>query len=221
MATIKYWGHSCFLITTADDVRILCDPYEAGGFGGTLNYAPVTDEADVVLVTHEHGDHNHVAGLPGSPLVLRGNGVVRGISFLAIPAPHGRPGGQDRGEIRLFAWEADGLRFCHLGDLGTLLTDKQVAALGPVDVLFVPVGGFFTLDAAQAHQVAAQLGARVVLPMHYRTPRLNFPPEAEIQPLEGFIAGQEHVVYVGGPTWKVTPESLPGEPTIVVLEAVE
>jgi L-ascorbate metabolism protein UlaG (beta-lactamase superfamily) len=220
MAKIKYWGHSCFLITTTEGLRILVDPYEAGAFGGAIGYAPVTDEVDVVLVTHEHGDHNYVAGLPGNPLVLRANGVVRGVSFVSLTARHGKPGGQDRGENRIFTWEADGVRFCHTGDLGHTFSEEQVKLLGRVDVLFVPVGGFFTIDAATAHQVAEQLQARVIIPMHFKTARLNFPLDMPIETEEAFVAGQPHVLRVGGSTWEVSRESLPAEPTIVVLDAV-
>jgi L-ascorbate metabolism protein UlaG (beta-lactamase superfamily) len=175
---------------------------------------------DVVLVTHEHADHNFVAGLEGSPLVLRANAVVRGISFVALTARHGKPGGQDRGENRVFFWEADGIRFCHAGDLGHLLTEEQVALLGPVDVLFVPVGGFFTMDAAMAHQVAEQVQARAIIPMHFKTDRLKFPPNMPVAPVDDFLAGQERVIRVGGSTWQVSQDSLPAKPTIVVLEAV-
>ena len=221
MATIKYWGHACFLITTADGVRILVDPYEPGGFNGAFKYQPITDEADVVLVTHEHADHNSVQGLVGHPLVLRANAVVEGVSFVTVAARHDDGGGQDRGEIRIFTWEADGVRFCHVGDLGHLLTEPQLALLGPVDVLFVPTGGFFTIDQATARQVGAQLHARVTIPMHYLTPRLQFPPQYQLAPVEDFLAGQTNVLRVGGPTWQVSGETLPAEPLIVVLDAVE
>lgn len=213
MATIKYLGHSCFLVTTQAGVRIMTDPYEAGGFGGGIGYRPIRDEADVVLVTHEHADHDHVQGVPGRPVVLRGSGSAHGLEFRAVPSLHGRPGGQDRGGNRLFVWEADGLRFCHLGDLGFLLEEQQLAALGKVDVLFVPVGGHFTLDPVQASEVARQLGARLILPMHYRTAKFSGP----LAPVEDFLRLHERVVRGETSSWEVEPESLPVEPTVVAL----
>jgi L-ascorbate metabolism protein UlaG (beta-lactamase superfamily) len=237
--TIKFEGHACFLITTDDGVRVLTDPYEPGGFGGAFAYGPITDAADVVLVTHEHGDHNYVQGVPGEPVVVRESEVQEGVEFEAVPSRHGRPGlgdilqiiravlrvrvipslhgrpdGQDRGGNRIFVWEADGVRFCHLGDLGFLLDAEQVAALAPVDVAFVPVGGKFTLDAAGAHQVVAQLQARVAIPMHYATDKVNFP----IGKVDDFLREAKSVIRVGGSEWSVSASSLPEAGTVVVLE---
>jgi L-ascorbate metabolism protein UlaG (beta-lactamase superfamily) len=215
MPTIKYEGHACFLITTDGGVRIITDPYEAGGFGGAIAYGPISDAADVVLVTHEHGDHNYVAGVPGHPVALRASGAAGGVEFRAVAALHGRPDGQDRGGNLLFRWESDGVRFCHLGDLGFLLDAGQVAALAPVDVVFVAVGGRVTLDGASAHQVVAQLQARVAIPMHYATGRTGFP----LDPVDDFLRDARQVVRVGGAEWQVSAATLPETPTVVVLEA--
>jgi L-ascorbate metabolism protein UlaG (beta-lactamase superfamily) len=239
MPTIKYEAHACFLITTDGGVRILTDPYESGGFGGAITYGPIRDEADVVLVTHEHGDHNYVAGVPGDPVVVRETEGLEGVEFQAVPSRHGRPGlgdilqliravlrvrvirslhgrsdGQDRGGNRIFVWEADGVRFCHLGDLGFLLDAEQVAALAPVDVVFVPVGGRVTLDAAGAHLVVAQLQARAAIPMHYATGRTSFP----LAPVDDFVAAAPNVIRVGGSEWSVSAGTLPESGTVVLLD---
>ncbi len=213
MPTIKYEGHACFLITTDAGLRIMVDPYDLETRGDSFGYGPIRDPADVVLITHEHADHNGPGGVPGSPVVLRETGTAGGVFFEAVTAPHGRPGGQDRGNIRLFRWDADGLRFCHLGDLGELLTPEQVASLGPVDVLFVPVGGHFTVDATGAHQVARQLQARVIIPMHYRPPGSGFP----VAGVEPFLAQAADLLEVGAPEWTVTAATLPEAETVVAL----
>ncbi len=214
MPTIKYEGHSCFLITSEAGLRIMLDPYDFGAYGESFGYGPITDPADVVLITHEHRDHNGAEGVPGSPVVLRETATAAGVYFQVVEASHGRSDGQDRGNIRIFSWEVDGLRFCHLGDLGVPLTPAQVEAIGPVDVLFVPVGGHFTLDAAGAHQVAGQLQARVILPMHYRTERTTLP----IAPVGEFLQGAAQVLEVGGSEWRVTAETVPEAATVVVLQ---
>ena len=214
MATVRFLGHASFLITTQAGVRLLTDPYGPGAFQGQLAYLPISDRADVVLITHEHPDHNYVRGLVGRPVVLRETGEAHGLRFRAVPSLHGRPGGQDRGGNQVFAWEADGVRFCHLGDLGFSLTEEQVAELGPVDVAFTPVGGTFTVDAAGARQVARQIGARVLIPMHFQVPGSDFP----LRPVDDLLGGPEPVVKVGGSEWEVEQGSLPASLTIVVME---
>lgn len=213
MPTIKYEGHACFLLTTAAGVRVMVDPYDWDAYGEGFAYGPITDPADVVLITHEHRDHDGADRLAGTPAILRGSGEAAGIRFHVVEAPHGRPGGQDRGNIRIFYWETDGVRYCHLGDLGGPLTPEQAAAIGPVEVLMVPVGGYFTLDADGAHQVAAQLRARVTLPMHYRTERTTFP----IAGVEAYLQGAAQVLDVGGSEWEFEPAALPEPGTVVVL----
>jgi len=114
----------------------------------------------------------------------------------------------------VFVFEADGLRVCHCGDLGHLLTPQQVAAIGRVDVLLVPVGGTFTLDAAGARKVAAQLEARVAIPMHYKTDKLGF----DIAGVEEFLRGQANVKRVGAPEVELGTDTLPPAPEVWVLE---
>jgi len=214
VATVKFLGHASFLITTQAGVRVLTDPYGPGAFQGQLAYLPISDRAEVVLITHEHADHNYVRGLVGQPVVLRETGEAYGLRFRAVPCLHGKPGGQDRGGNQVFAWEADGVRFCHLGDLGFPLTAGQGAELGPVDVAFTPMGGTYTLDAAGARQVARQIGARVLIPMHFQAPGSDFP----LRPVDDLLGGPEPVIQVDGSEWEVEPGSLPASLTIVVLE---
>lgn len=211
---IKYLAQACFLVTGESGLRVMIDPYEAGGFGGRIPFARIADPADVVLVTHEHADHNHVAGVPGSPVALRGTAAVSGVTFTVTSAFHDDQGGAQRGESRIFSFTLEGVSVCHLGDLGEPLTPRQVAQVGRVDVLLVPVGGFYTIDAAGAWEVVEQLGPRVVIPMHYRG-RIG---GANLAPVDGFLAGQPNVRCIGAPQVAVSAETLPAERTIYVLE---
>ncbi len=120
--TIKFLGHATFLITSEDGVRIITDPYESGGYGGALRYGPITDEADIVTVSHDHADHNYVAGVPGNPVVVTESTEVGGISFQVIDSYHDDAQGAERGPNRIFCFQVDGIRVCHLGDLGHLLS---------------------------------------------------------------------------------------------------
>ncbi len=176
-------GHAKFLIELDSGLRIVTDPYDA-----TCGY-PVTEvPADVVLISHGHHDHNAVATIPGSPRVIDQAGeyvLDDGVTLAAVEADHDDAGGAKRGKTLLFSLRAEGLNVMHLGDLGHLPTPEQCTQLGQADVVMIPVGGFFTIDAPTAKETAALLHARVILPMHYRT-RVN--ADWPIAPIEAFTA---------------------------------
>ena len=160
-------GHAKFLIELENGLRIVTDPYDA-----SCGYLVTPVPADVVLVSHDHHDHSAVDTIPGAPRVISQTGsydLDDGVTVTAVEAFHDDAEGAKRGKTLLFAIRAEGLNAVHLGDLGHIPTQEQIDALGPVDVLMVPVGGFYTIDAAQAKETAALLGARIILPMHYRT----------------------------------------------------
>ncbi|OKP99545.1 MBL fold metallo-hydrolase [Paenibacillus sp. P46E] len=168
---IKWYGHSSFLLTSDEGTRILIDPYYK-----FLGYRmPVPVESDIVGVTHNHGDHNKVKAASGSYLLVnepkeynRGDVIISGFKTF-----HDKVNGKKRGPNIVFRFRMDGLTICHCGDLGHLLTEEQVQAIGKVDVLIVPVGGRMTLDGPEAVQVMRQLQATVAIPMHYSTKALG------------------------------------------------
>lgn len=164
---IRCIGHAKFLIELENGMRIVTDPYDA-----TCGYPVTQTRADVVLVSHGHHDHNAVETISGAARIIREAGeydLGDGVSVRAIEADHDDAGGAKRGKTLLFCIEAEGLRVMHLGDLGHVLTQAQLNALGRADVLMIPVGGYYTIDAPTAAKVAELLHARVVLPMHYKT----------------------------------------------------
>jgi len=170
--TFTWYGNSCFLITTDNGTRILTDPCDP-----STGYPAVHDiAADVVTVSHEHFDHNYTQAVTGSPKVIRETGSTeyKGIRFTGISTWHDDAEGAKRGPNTVFVMEADGLRIVHLGDLGHLPDEAQYAAIGKPDVLLVPVGGVFTVDADQAAEIARKSDATVVIPMHFKTPALSF-----------------------------------------------
>jgi L-ascorbate metabolism protein UlaG (beta-lactamase superfamily) len=177
---IRWLGHACFLVVTEGGKRIVTDPFD-----GLAGYPPPAVPADIVTVSHQHFDHNAVHVVPGNPEVVRETGeyVFDGVKITGHPSYHDRKRGSQRGANIIFVIEAEGLRVCHLGDLGHRLEDDQVKALGKVDVLMVPVGGYFTIDAADAAAVVEQLAPPYVLPMHYKTPGMDLP----IEPPDRFL----------------------------------
>jgi L-ascorbate metabolism protein UlaG (beta-lactamase superfamily) len=208
---IKYLAHSSFLVTSAGGVKIITDPYTAGG---GLKYQPIKETADVVTISHEHGDHNNAAAVKGNPAVLRDSGESKGIKFKAVPADHDEQGGSQRGKNMLYCFAVDGVNVCHCGDLGHVLTPAQVKELGKVDVLLIPVGGFFTIDAKAATKVCEQLKPAVIIPMHYKTEKADFP----IAGVEDFLKGKTTVSRINSSEVELLKDKLPQVTQIVVLQ---
>lgn len=213
---IEFLGHSSFLITTSAGTRIVTDPFDPAGYADKMSYSPFNGAADIVTVSHDHADHGAARLVKGSPLVIRGNGkfVAREVEFLGVGTFHDSDGGARRGRNTVFVISADGLRTAHFGDLGHVLTADQAAEIGAVDVALIPVGGFYTIDAAEADKVAEQVSAQVVIPMHFRNPKCGFP----IAGVDEFIRGKPNVRRPGGSVYEITSDTVPASREIVVLE---
>ena len=214
---IEYLGHASFRITASDGTTIVTDPYEPGYGGGSLGFGKIQAPADIVTISHEHGDHNYAVGVPGNPTVVRGAGIhkVKGIEFNAVATFHDDQEGSKRGPNSVMCFEVDGVNVCHLGDLGHPLSDLQGAAIGDVDVLLAPVGGSYTIDANVASQTVDALKPKVVLPMHYSNAKCKFP----IAPVDNFLAGKPNVKRDESSQIELSKDSLPSNTRIIVLEA--
>ena len=213
---IRFLGHAAFLITTSDGIKILTDPYEPGGFGGAIGYGPLKEAPDIVVISHDHADHNYVKMAPGDPVVVRQPAPVthRGVAFRSLATHHDSSKGAERGANVVRVIEADGLRVCHLGDLGHTLAAEDAISLGAIDVLMIPVGGTFTIDARGATAVVARLRPRIAIPMHFKTPKLGF----KLLAVDDFLAGKASVRRVAGSEIEITRDTLPEPTEIVVLE---
>ncbi len=213
---IKWYGHASFLITSEQGVKIITDPYEPGAYGGGISYGAIPDEADIVTVSHDHADHNYVTGLPGRPQVIKGAGrhEAKGIVFEGFPTYHDSSKGSERGKNTVFIFSVDGIRVCHLGDLGHILSDKEVDEIGELDVLLIPVGGFYTIGPKEATTVAEQLKPKLTIPMHFKTDKCDFP----IEPVDNFLQGKKEVKKVDGSTFSFTKKELGEGMGIVVLK---
>ncbi len=210
---IKYLGHSAFVITSDAGLKIITDPY---GTAPDLTYGEITESADIVTVSHDHFDHSNVAAVKGNPEVVRraGRSTAKGIEFKGIASYHDEAKGRLRGDNIIFCFEVDGIRLCHLGDLGHLLDDKQVAEIGSVDILFIPVGGYYTIDAKAATQVCNQLKPRVIIPMHYKTEK-GIP---NIVGVDEFLGGKANVNRLDVSQAEFKPGELPAAGQIIVLK---
>ena len=209
---IKWLGQAAFLITSDAGIRILTDPYAPNE---RLTYGEIKESADVVTVSHEHGNHNNVSGVQGNPEAVRGTAKVKGIEFKGVSTYHDDAEGKSRGNNTIFCFEVDGMRVCHLGDLGHPLGDKQVAEVGKVDILLTPVGGNYTIDAKVATEVSGKLAPKVIMPMHYSNERCpNFP----VAGVDEFLQGKTGVSRPDASEMEFKQGQLPASTQIVVLK---
>jgi L-ascorbate metabolism protein UlaG (beta-lactamase superfamily) len=219
---IQWLGHSAFRLAT-DDATVVVDPMGdvaalAARGGLKLEYPPIEGiRADLVLVTHEHADHNGVAAIDGDPVVLRSTAGRLSSPIgevVAIASEHDDAAGSRRGRNTIFVFELDGIRVAHFGDFGQrALRDEQAEAIGTIDLLFVPVGGGPTLDAQQAAEVVERLGPRWIVPMHYRTHRVDF-----LDTADAFLERMANVVRL--PTTEFDTTELPGDAPLTIVPAV-
>ena len=210
---VKWLGHSCFLITSERGIRIITDPYTVGG---GINYSPVKEVADIVVVSHSHGDHANVTAIKGKPEIVRDSGlrIAGGIQFKGTATYHDASQGKQRGSNTIFCFNVDGIEICHLGDLGHMLSPEQVAELDVIDILLVPVGGFYTIDGTEASQICDQLKPRIIIPMHYKTSKCAYP----IAEVDDFLKGKTNVKRVGSSEAEFEYEKLPVISEIVLLQ---
>jgi len=172
---IKWLGHACVLVTSQKGIRIITDPYPRGWiYRGPLmrmDYPLIDEEANIILLTHNHSDHNNLAAIRGNPEVVReaGKREVDEIPIIGVRTRHGT----FRTQNIVYCFEVDGIRMCHLGDLGHLLNDAQLAEIGEVDILFATFSGFPVMKPEGMAQVCLQLEPKIIIPIHWRTPKCN------------------------------------------------
>ena len=213
-----YWGGQALIKLKGKNATVLIDPYGSEFTGLKL---PKDLASDVVLVTHDHNDHNNSKAVESTPAGNKpmvfdkaGEYEVAGVVITGISSFHDEKVGAERGLNIIFHLMFDGLNLVHLGDLGQLkLNEEQIAQIGDVDILFVPVGGVYTIDGKVASEIVSQLEPRIIIPIHYKIEGLKF----ELASVDGFLKemGAEGVVPV--PKLSITKEKLPEEPMVVVL----
>ncbi len=182
---ITWHGQSCFEIKASPEkgreVSIVIDP-----FSKEIGLRLPKMEADIVLVTHHHYDHDNVKAVSGNYFLIDGPGEydVKDIDIVGVSSFHDNSQGSERGENTIYKIEAEGLGICHLGDLGQKeLTAEQLDKIGDVDVLMIPVGGTYTVSAKEAPKIMSQIEPKITIPMHYALPKLKI----KLDPLDKFL----------------------------------
>jgi L-ascorbate metabolism protein UlaG (beta-lactamase superfamily) len=210
---IQWLGHSCFLLTTQDGTRILTDPYDE-----TVGYDLPAVEADIVTTSHNHHDHGNVGVVRGDPEIIDSadDHEVGDVYIHGHVTYHDGSQGSERGKNVVFTIEADDLAICHLGDLGHPLSDDDVDGIGPVDILLIPVGGFYTIDAQIATKVVEAMEPLIVIPMHVKNDKCNF----TIAAVDPFVQlnKKRTIKAHEGSTLDITSDDLPVETEIHVLQ---
>ncbi|MDD5147700.1 MAG: MBL fold metallo-hydrolase [Candidatus Daviesbacteria bacterium] len=213
---IYWYGQACFKLK-GKNATVVIDPYDPDFTGLKL---PRDLQADTVLTTHEHKDHNFISAvtaLQGSaPMVFSkpGEYEVLGVVITGINSFHDRSEGSEKGLNTIFHLLFDGLDIVHLGDLGQArLTEEQVAAIGQTDIVFIPVGGIYTINAKEASDIVSQLEPKIIIPIHYKLEGLKF----ELEGIEGFLKEMGTEGVIPQPKLSITKDRLPEKPQVVVL----
>lgn len=209
---IEYLGHSCFKLIESTGTSVVCDPYDS-----SVGYDMPEVEADAVTVSHRHYDHDNLSAVKGSPRIIEGECSVglHGVEINAIKSFHDGQRGKKRGENTIFKFRMDGIDICHLGDLGEACSAELIDVLLPVNVLLIPVGGTYTIDAEMAKEYVDRIMPDVVIPMHYREKGCKL----DIDKVEDFtdLFDEEYVEEIEDGELELMRSDLSGETKIVVL----
>jgi L-ascorbate metabolism protein UlaG (beta-lactamase superfamily) len=210
---LKWFGHACFLVTSDSGIKIILDPFASTG---GLKYGELKETADIVTISHEHFDHNNIAAIKGKPEIIKGaaNKTIKGIPFKGIPTFHDEDRGKKRGNNVIYRFEVDGITLCHTGDLGHDLTARDISEIGNLDILMLPVGGYYTIDAKVATEVCNKLKPKIILPMHYKNEKIDLP----IVGVEDFLKGKKNVSKVDASEVQYNKNMLPASTQIIILK---
>lgn len=186
---ITYLAHSSFILENSKGTKILTDPFD-----NTVGYKVFEGSVDIVTISHHHFDHDYIEKLKCKNIIDKtGDFNFGDISITGIPSYHDKVKGAKRGKNIIFIIEMDNYRICHLGDLGYVLSENEISALGNIDVLFIPIGGNFTIDGKEAAKVSSAINPHITIPIHYKTPLLSF----ELDGLETFLKHIKNCENVG------------------------
>ncbi len=216
--TVRWYGHAVFAVTSSKGVVIALDPY------GDIGYPTPNLKADVVTVSHGHGDHNNAALVRGRPKIIRGlamggrhwawvNFRLKDVRVKSFPAYHDKSEGKEQGLNTIFLVEVSGIRIVHMSDIGHIPPELTLKSLERVDVLLIPVGGLYSIDASEASRIVDRLKPAVVIPIHYKTKATaSWPIATE----EAFVKDKPRVKQVGS-TISLRREGLPKATEIWVM----
>lgn len=180
---IRWYGHACWRISFPNNISLLTDPFKKGSFDNKLRYDDDFARSDIVTISHEHDDHNNRVFSNAQYIDRPGHFTVKDISITGYGTYHDRKKGEERGDNIIFIIEHNSKRMVHLGDLGHIPSDDILAEIKAADALFIPVGGYFTIEPEEAVRLIKLINPATVFPMHYKTEKVDFP----IRPVDDFL----------------------------------
>lgn len=212
---ITHLGHASFKIR-GKNVNLVTDPFDPQMLG--LKFPKI--EVDVVTISHDHGDHNFISAVEGIPVIISGPGEyeVKGAKVIGVSTYHDGQQGKERGKNTVYRILIDGVSIVHCGDLGHKFDDSQLEIVSGANILMIPVGGFYTIDAAIASEVVSQIDPDIIIPMHYSTSAMNKEIASKLAGVDIFLKQMGKEGIVPQPKLAITKEKLPPEPMVVVLE---
>ena len=207
---LKWFGHACFGMQFSGGPNVVADPFDE-----SVGYPLCTAEADIVTTSHFHHDHNYTGSVSGEFTKINRTGLFTfdDLVLQGVASYHDDENGTRRGNNVIYIFESDGLRIAHLGDLGHEPNLKQYAELTDIDVLLIPIGGFYTIDTETALKVIEEVAPKITIPMHFRTPAINFPIADEKEFVE-----KTGAKYWDGSELEITKENIGSFPKAIVLK---
>ncbi|MGH4140810.1 MBL fold metallo-hydrolase [Clostridium sp.] len=196
---ITWLGHSCFLLENKKGRTLLTDPFDP-----TIGYETYTANPDIVTISHQHFDHNYTKDLKYNCKIINkvGISIIDDIAIKGTPSYHDKDKGAKRGDNIIFTFKIDDYTLCHLGDLGHSLSNDDIDAIGNVDILFIPVGGNYTIGGKEACEITKKVNPKIVIPMHYKTPQVSFPLDG----VETFLIHMKNAIKINSNKLIVTDE---------------
>ena len=209
---IAWYGQSCFKITSGE-LTLVLDPFDK-----EIGLRPPHLACDIVCVSHkQHKDHNNVGALSGEPFVADGPGEyeIKGVSIRGIESFHDEKEGSERGLNTIYIIEMEDIVLCNMGDFGQKeLSEEQIKAINEVDILFIPVGGKYTIGGTRASNIVNQIEPRIAIPMHYKIPGLK----ADIEPVDRFLKEMGEGKLQAVEKLTIKKKNLPEQTEIVVMK---
>ncbi|MEF8847990.1 MAG: MBL fold metallo-hydrolase [Candidatus Thermoplasmatota archaeon] len=211
MIKIIWHGHSCFEIEGGNN-SLVTDPHD----GRSIGIPTPNVKADIIFVSHDHYDHNSVKTVQKEASIVIDKLVeknVKGVKIKGVPSFHDESKGAKRGKNIIYKFVVNGISFCHLGDLGHKTNSDILKKIGEVDILFIPIGGNFTIDSIQALRIIKNIKPNIAVPMHYKIGGLSLP----IETIDSFLENNDHETFKAGNEVEIEREDIPEDTEIWIF----